>query len=216
VVLALLLIVAVLALIGAGAWWSSRLTPAFYAKVVERDASRPANEGDELERRLLETRNSARRVGQWRMVVTEDQINSWFTNNLPREFPDAMPDEISAPRVAITPDRFQVGCRYRSGSIDTIVSLDLKLYLTDEPRVVAAQLRSVRAGRLPIPPTQVLQPLADAARRGNAPLRWLQAGGDPVALWTLPERPADLGGKRLLLEQLELADGQLILRGRSE
>lgn len=103
-------------------------------------------------------------AGQWRMVLTEDQINGWFTNNLPREFPDAMPDEIDDPRVAITPDRFQAACRYKSGALETVLSLDLKLYLTDEPRVVAAQLQSVRAGVLPIPPTKVLQPLADAAQ----------------------------------------------------
>lgn len=214
--LALSLLIALVLLLTVGAWWSSRQIPAFYAHALERDASRPMGEGDELERRLLETRNSARRAGQWRMVLTEDQINGWFTNNLPREFPDAMPDEIDDPRVAITPDRFQAACRYKSGALETVLSLDLKLYLTDEPRVVAAQLQSVRAGVLPIPPTKVLQPLADAARRGSAPLRWVQTGGDPVALWTLPERPADLGGKRLILEHLELGDGQLVLRGRSE
>ncbi|MFO0820211.1 MAG: hypothetical protein U1A77_19845 [Pirellulales bacterium] len=217
---ALLLTIAIIGLFivlaGGWAWWAFHASPAFYAEVKDIDTTRAAAEGDELERRVLEARNVARRPGAWSMTLTEDQLNSWFAINLPKEFPDALPREVSEPRVSIESDRVLMGCRYREGSIDTILSLDVRLYLTDEPRVVAAQLRSVRAGRLPIPPTKILEPLAAATRRGNSPVRWIQEGGDPVALWTMPEKMPELGNRKVVLEKIELSDGKVVLSGRSE
>ncbi|MFO0870029.1 MAG: hypothetical protein U0935_13945 [Pirellulales bacterium] len=210
----LLLLLIVLA--GTGLWWSTRSPPQFYAEARQRDTARQAAEGDEFERRVLDTRNATRHAGDWTLVVTEEQLNAWLVHQLPREFPAALPDEFSDPRVSLTPDHLRIGVRYRSGAIDTILSLDVQLYLTEESRTVAAQLRSVRAGKLPLPPSRVLPALSAAARQLDLPLRWSQDGGDPVALWTFPERPAELRGRRLHLDRLELTAGQLVLRGRCE
>jgi hypothetical protein len=57
---------------------------------------------------------------------------------------------------------------------------------------------------------------ADAARRANVPLRWTQAGSEPIALLTLPERTEALGNRRVVLESVSLLPGRLVLEGRSE
>ncbi|MFM7070289.1 MAG: hypothetical protein ACKO38_00640, partial [Planctomycetota bacterium] len=197
-------------------WWLSRQPPPFYAKAIMADTKRPGAEGDEFERRVLATRNAARRPGGWRLELTEDQINSWLAGRLPQAFPTALPSGFSDPRVALTDGRLELGGRYRAGQIDSIVSLELAMTVGDEPNLVSVRVIAVRLGRAPAPPSTWVEMAADAARRANVPLRWTQAGREPVALVTLPERSESWGNRRVRLESVTLAQGLLVLEGRTE
>ena len=205
-----------LAAVAAWFWWLSRQPPPFYERALLADARRPAAEGDEFERRVLATRNAARRKGGWRLELTEDRINSWLADRLPQAFPKALPTSFSDPRVAITDGRLELGGRYRSGSVDAVVSLDVAVTVGDEPNMVAARVVAVRLGRAPAPAAPLVELAADAARRANVPLRWTQAGREPIALLTLPERTEALGNRRVVLEGVSLLPGRLVLEGRSE
>jgi len=48
------------------------------------------------------------------------------------------------------------------------------------------------------------------------PLRWTQAGREPIARLTLPDKTEALGNRRVLLESVGLLPGRLILEGRTE
>lgn len=211
------LIVAVLVIAGAAwLWWLSRQPPPFYARALQADTQRPAAEGDEFERRVLATRNTARRPGAWRLELTEDQINGWFVERLPQAFPQALPESFADPRVSLADGRLELGGRYRSGQIDAIVSIELAVTLADEPNVISARVIAVRLGRAPAPAAPLVELAADAARRAQVPLRWTQAGREPIALITIPERAEAWGKRRVLLESVSLQPGKLILAGRTE
>lgn len=205
-----------LAAVAAWLWWLSRQPPPFYERALLADSQRPAAEGDEFERRVLATRNAARRKGGWRLELTENQINGWLAERLPQAFPEALPASFADPRVAIADGRLELGGRYRSGGIDAVVSLDLAVTVADEPNVLSARVVAVRLGRAPAPAAPLVELAAETARRANVPLRWTQAGREPIAVITLPERTEALGNRRVLLESVSLLPGRLILEGRTE
>ncbi|MFO0902883.1 MAG: hypothetical protein U0939_07780 [Pirellulales bacterium] len=198
------------------ALWAAQRTPEFYRRALARDADRPAGQGDELERRTLELRNSARRPGEWTYVIDEEELNGWLAKNLLQEFPQALPKPLEAPRVAISEDGVRVGCQYREGRFTAVASLELDVYLADDSRSVAVELKSLRAGLLPLPMDRVLKPLQEAARKQDLAVRWSQSGSVPVALWSIPERSTELGGRRITLQRIELRNGQVRVSGRSE
>ena len=202
--------------VAAWLWWLSRQPPPFYARAVMADAQRPIAEGDEFERRVLAARNAARRRGGWRLELTEDQINSWLAERLPKAFPNALPDSFADPRVAIADGALELGGRYRSGQIDAVVSFELAVKVEDEPNVLSVRVIAVRLGQAPAPAAPLVELAADAARRANLPLRWTQAGREPIARLTLPDKTEALGNRRVLLESVGLLPGRMILEGRTE
>ena len=196
--------------------WAATRTPEFYVRATDRDAVRPERQGDELERRTLELRNAARRPGDWTYVIDEDELNGWLTRNLSQEFPRALPESLGSPRVSIGEEGIRVGCVYRESRFEVVLSVEVDVYLTEDSRSVAIEFRSLRAGLLPLPMDRLLVPLQEATRKQEAPVRWSQTGRRPMALWTIPERPTELGGRRVTLERIELRAGQLVAIGRSE
>jgi hypothetical protein len=110
----------------------------------------------------------------------------------------------------------ELGGRYRSNQIDAVVSLELAVTLGDDPNVLAARVVAVRWGQAPVPAAPLVKLATDAARRANLPLRWTQAGREPIALLTVPERAEAWGNRRVRLETVSLLPGKLILSGRTE
>lgn len=200
-------------------WFGYRATrqvPEFYAAAMSHVRELPPQAGDQLEKRLLALRNDARQTGDWRMVLTDEQLNGWMTRELPVKFPRALPPELREPIVAIRRQGVLFGCRYKDARVDTVLWLEFEPFLTDDPRVVAGQLRKARAGSLPIPTKQLVDELTRAARQADLPLRWDQSGGDPVALFRLPDKLRELNGRRVRVEKIELRDGEIEIIGRSE
>lgn len=206
-------IVTVLCILGGGgAWWAIHTVPAEYEQVRHRPVAEHKASGAELERHASNLSNKARQQGQWQGVFTQDQINGWLAVDLPEKFPDEIPEQFSEPRITLSPDRARVYCRYNDGTADTILSLDVSIYLTGEPNEIAIRLRGACAGTLPIPVGEVVERITEEARSTQLRLRWSQAEGDPVALVSIPpEELAD--GKIVLLDKLEIRDKEIFLSG---
>ena len=133
----------------------------FYAEALQLDPQKLETGSRELESRATALYSEARQPGQWQAAFTADQINGWLALQLAEVYADALPDEISEPRVAIEDDHLTLGFRTRRGGVDTVVSADATVMLTDEGDV-AIRLLSVQAGALPLPVMQV----ADDVSRG--------------------------------------------------
>lgn len=213
------LLIAVIAIVligGYASWRAASQVPDFYAAAKRADPVRDAEQAEQLERQVLELRNTARQKGEWQTTWTAEQINAWLATELPAQFPHLLPEGFSDPRVQVTPDHLQWGCRFQKDKLDTILWLDVTLFLTDETNVLACQVRKVRAGLLPVPASQVTAEVERLARRADMPVKWDQAGGDPIALIRLPSQIADLGDRKVVFERLELRDGEIVFGGRSE
>lgn len=213
------LFIAVIAIVligGFASWRAAQQVPEFYAAARRADPMRDAAQAEQLERQVLELRNTARQKGEWQTTWTAEQINAWLATELPAQFPHLLPGGFSDPRVQVTPDHLQWGCRFKTDKLDTILWLDVSLFLTEETNVLACQIRKVRAGLLPVPVSQLTEEVERLARRADVPVRWDQTGSDPIALIRLPSHIADLGDRTVVFERLELRDGEIVFGGRSE
>ena len=159
----------------------------FYAAALELDPQTLETGSRELESRATVLYSEARQAGQWQAAFTADQINGWLALQLAEVYADALPDDISEPRVAIDDDRLTLGFRARRGGVDTVVSADATVMLTDEGDV-AIRLLSVQAGSLPLPVMQVADDVSRACQELSLPVRWTQVDGQPVALVDVNQR----------------------------
>jgi hypothetical protein len=210
-----LLLLAVTALV---LYQGTRHVPEFYQQTLAPDCSpqQQLEAGDDFERQVLELHNATAKPGRWETEFTDEQINAWLASVLPRNHPHALPAEIREPRVKLNAPSALVAWRLVHGRFETVISLQADIYLTDQPNQVAIRLRTVRAGWVPMPLTQVLEEVSDAARGGGVDLAWSQRDGDPVALLRVPMHHPQYEHRELHLDTLELADGKLRLSGYTE
>jgi hypothetical protein len=191
--------------------------PEFYQQALAPTVS-PQQQfevGDDFEREVLELHNSATKPGRWEAEFTAEQINAWLASVLPRNHPQALPVEVREPRVKLTAQSAQLAWRLQTERFETVISLQADVYLTDQPNQIAVRLHAVRAGWVPIPLSQILERVSEAARRGGVDLSWSQQDGDPVALLRVPTRHPEFEDREFSLEQIELADGRLRLAGQT-
>jgi hypothetical protein len=199
--------------VAGGVYWASQHVPHFYEEALSQEPAQQQAANDQLLENATALAASARREGHWSALFTADQINAWLAIDLPQNFPGLLPAEVVAPRVRLSPGKATIACRYEEGSISTVVSLNVELYV-HEPNVLALRIHNVRAGAIPIPLSQVLEGVTRAAEEMNLRLRWLKAEGDPVALVTLPSTMGK-DGIYYRLEVLDLRDGVMYVAGHT-
>ncbi len=217
--LALVLVVLVtagIAILLTAAYRATQHVPEFYQAALAQKPVEQKAAADQLERQVLELHNEARKPGRWEARFSQDHINGWLAADLPVKFPGALPEGVSAPRVAIEPGRVQLAVRYDHEDVSTVLSLAGDAYLTDRPNEIAVRIEHVRAGAFPVPLSQFLGDIAERAGEAGLPIRWTEEDGDPVALVVLPLDREEFKGQRLHVESLEIAAGQIIVAGRTE
>jgi hypothetical protein len=153
---------------------------------------------------------------KWGAEVTEEQINSYFQEDFsrPGTADRVLPTGSSDPRVQIEPGKLRVGLRYGSGLWQTIVSVELQVWVAGkEPNVIVAEVLRLRAGALPISSQSLLDRLAEAARARRIDVTWYRHHGNPVAVLRLA---TDQPRTSARLQSLELQQGKLAISGCTE
>jgi uncharacterized protein YpmS len=195
-----------------GVYWAMGRVRPFYAEALQLDPQTLEVGSRELESRATALYSEARQPGQWQAAFTAEQINGWLALQLVEVYGDALPKEISEPRVAIDDDRFTLGFRARRGGVDTVVSADSSVMLTENGEI-AIRLLSVEAGALPLPVMQIADEVSRACQQLSLPVRWTQDAGEPVALVDVNHDAAQ--AKRIHLDSIELRDGALYMAGHT-
>jgi len=186
--------------------------PQAYEKIREIDPEEAREQIDELERRILDMRNDASRRDRWSLVITARQINAYLTRE---EVEAHLPENVHQPRVLIAPDRLTIFCRYEGQPLSSVLWLESEIFLTDEPNTIGIWLRKARAGNVPLPLSQVIQEMNEAANEYRIPLRWGEKQGRPIALVKIPSTYKDLDHE-VKLETLKLVAGGLHLGGTTD
>jgi hypothetical protein len=152
---------------------------------------------------------------KWYATFTDAQINSYFEEQFVQSGTDHtfLPEGITAPRIAIEPDKIRLAFRYGHGPWSTIISIDMRAWLAKkEPNVVALELQGLHAGSLPISAQSLLDHITEACDRKNIKVSWYRHHGNPVALLRFQ---SDSTRPTVQLSQLELRQGRLVIGGRS-
>lgn len=189
---------------------ASQHVPEFYEQALVQKPAIERQASDEMLANATRLVNAAKRQGDWECTFTEQQINGWLAVDLEENHPKLLPREVHDPRVSITKQRIQIGWQVEHEKFHGVVSLDVALSVS-EPNVLALRVMSARAGAVPLPLAEVLEKISTGARDAGLPVRWVQEGGDPVALVTV--EPEDDGKLERLLDRVELRDGEVYLAG---
>jgi hypothetical protein len=125
-----------------------------------------------------------------------------------------LPDGVSAPRIAIDPDKIRLAFRYRVGPLNTIISIDMRVWLATkrEPNVIGLELQGLHAGAVPIAAQSLLEQISETARQNGIEVIWYRHNGNPVALLRFQ---ADQPHPTIQFTKLQLHSGQIVLEGQS-
>ncbi|MBX3415633.1 MAG: hypothetical protein KF708_23310 [Pirellulales bacterium] len=210
-------VVATLALVvcaaALGSLWAVRHEPTFYREALDRSQVEQRRASDELLENASALASRARLSGDWRALFTAQQINGWLACDVPHNHPDLLPPEISQPCVAIDDHHVRFACRYETGGVNLVLSLEVEVHLT-APNEFSVRFHRARAGAIPLPLASLLDHLTDRARSMDLHVRWLQSRGDPVAVISVPPPRTD-DATRLSIESLRLAGGELYVAGHT-
>jgi uncharacterized protein YpmS len=206
-------VTALVALVLGGGYVALGRVRPFYVAALALDPPTLKLRSRELESRATALYSEAKQPGQWQAAFTADQINGWLATQLADDYADALPDDVSEPRVAIDEDRLLLGFRARRGGVETVVSADASVMLTEEGDV-AIRLVSVHAGSLPLPVMQVADDVSKACQGLGLPIRWTQVEGQPVALVDV-NHTESARKRRLVLDTVELHDGAVYVAGHT-
>lgn len=210
----ILLAVAALATVGlSGVYLALAQEQPFYSAALSADPRTLEAGSRELESRASALYSETRQPGTWQVAFTEDQINGWLAVRLANAYSEALPENISEPRVSLADDHLALAFRTRRGGVQTVVTARATLMLTDDGKV-AIRLHSVHAGALPLPVMQVADDVLHACQEFDLPVSWMQVNGQPVALIDV-NRGARTGGNPIALSALELRQRMIYIEGRT-
>lgn len=209
--------VALLLVCGIGATFVVLLRhePTFYARVTVAEGDHRQKLSKAFYVEVLGLIDGIVNKRQWYAAFTEEQINSYFEEDFLQAPPEArfLPDSISEPRIALLPDKVRLAFRYSVGPWSSIVSLDLRVWLTPkEPNVVALELQGLHAGSLPFSTQSLLNAIDEVARQQHLRIIWYRHEGNPVALMRFQSNQYR---QTFQLQRLELREGVLVVGGRS-
>ena len=170
--------------------------------------------GEAFEKQAIELRHEVEDPGAWQATFTDRQINGWLalSGKDGQRVPKSLPSTVKDPRVKFEPDLARIACRVKTSKLNSALFIGIEVELTENPNELAVRLTECRAGWWPIPVEQVKSVVNKTAARANLTLTWAERNGEEVALIQVPERNTEIDG-RLVLETVEIQEGQLILSG---
>jgi hypothetical protein len=191
-----------------GAYYAARRVQPFYQQALKIEPAASERSGRELESRATALYSDAKHLGRWQALFTAEQINGWLATQLTENAGAELPPNFRDPRIAITRDLLTLGFRTTSGGVETVISVDAAVSLTDDG-AIAIRLISVRAGALPLPVLQLANDLAEACKKVKAPVHWTTQNGQPVALVEIQTR------EPMYVDDIQLDENQLYVAGHT-
>ena len=146
----------------------------------------------------------------WSGQFTDEQINAFVQTGQADSF---LPVGISEPRVLFEADRMRLAFRYKSGLINTIISISLKIWLPgSESNLLALRLERIDAGLVPFSAQWLLERVSEVARNNGIEVNWYRHEGYPVALIRFQ---ADQARPTLQFKAVQFEQGSIAIHGRS-
>lgn len=201
-----------------GTWWALEQTqqvPEFYARAMQSPPEGTAQASRHLQREVEQLQNDASRIGTWDATFSADQINAWLIEELPNKFPQLLANGASEPRIVIEDGRVLAAVRYKNVRIDTVISCQLTVELTEQPNMLALRVSSLKAGALPLPLDNFLRGISHEAAKGGVDIRWDNSEAGPIALVTVPSEHPGYARTPVIVESVELVQGHLLLSGQT-
>ena len=205
------------ALVGWSMYRAVKHVRPFYAEAVVAEPEELEAASRELESQATALYSDTQAPGRWSAVFTDRQLNGWLATQLAGEHSKLIPPGIRDPRLATTADAIQLGFLSVDAGIETVVSLDASVFLTDANQTgtssMAIRLRSIKAGLMPLPAGKIAEEIRTASQSWSLPIQWTRMEGDIVALVDLGEVLEDKSP--VTIDTLELRQGEIFISGET-
>jgi hypothetical protein len=214
---AILLLIAIVGIAGVSLGYLLQQEPDYYVKEwtspPDTDdsviASNVLTKLDDLMNDLQDNRHAS-----WSSSYSAEELNSFFRER--RSGKNALITgllgDVPEPRFAIRDDRLFIAFRYGEGTLSTVISIEVKVWLVkDQPNLVAIAVVGFQAGSLPMPKYLILDRFAQMARKHNAEVNWYRHNGQPVALCQLYANQSRPDSQ---IDTLKIAEGRIIIGGK--
>ena len=189
--------------------------PEFYTRATEQNPEKTAEASRRLRADVKQFQEDTSKVGSWNAQFSDDQINAWLMEELPKKFPRLLARGASDPRVVIEDNRILAAVRYKNRRIDTVISCEVEVALTEQPNMLALKVSGLKAGALPLPLSKFQKGISKEAATGDIDVRWDHNETGPIALVTVPSEHPGYVINPVTVESVTLLDGTLKLAGHT-
>ncbi len=202
------LIIVLVGMTATGLFFSIKHLPHFYVESAMPEGEMRRVNSIEFLQRVNSIYNN---YPDWGEVITTDQINSFFQEDLVRSWGgDAnFPDRFHDPRIQFENGRLLVGIRYLNGFLSSIVSIDARVWLVaNEVNMIGIEILDLKLGMLPISRQIILDFITEMASRHKISCKWYRHNGNPAAILKLQ---ADKSTPTMVLKRFQLQQGKMII-----
>ena len=204
--------------VGGTSWWMfsrSQQVPEFYTRVIDQSDEGLEVSRNHMQRGVAKLQNDASRQGHWQASFDDEQINAWLSGLLPEKFARWLARGVRDPAIAIEDGRMMAAVRYTSPRINTVISCELTVSMTQEANLLAIQLSNLKAGALPLPLEPFVRRISHEAALGDLDVRWDFTDEGPIALVSIPEKDDQYVFSPVVIESVDLVAGRLSVAGRT-
>ena len=212
--------VAAIAVIACSAcfWWAmrqSRYVPDFYLRAASGDAADAEAASRRLRADVEQLKQDASRLGAWFASFSDEEINAWLAEEFPKTLPRLLAGGAREPRIMIEDGKVLAAARFQNQRLETVISCEVEVELTEQPNVLAIRISNLRAGALSLPLERFLGNISQELARGEIEVQWDMTESGPVALLTIPSEHPEYVRRPVIVESLRLVDGHLLLAGNT-
>jgi hypothetical protein len=188
------------AVVGLG-WWAVQWQPEFYpeAQRLDRSDAEVRSLSKQFTQNLMQFTDELRNEATFEAVFHEDQINAWLADEWERKYRQLLPPGFSRPRLHLAPDGAEAACQVDLGPLHLVANGAVRVFPTEDDRLAIA-VDALRVGRVPLPATDLLEPLVSRLQRDRRGVEWRQLDGADV----------------LVMDPFDLADDDNRLRSPTE
>lgn len=204
--------------VAACSWWALRQTqyvPDFYRLAAQENRSDSEAARQRLRQDFERLKADASRLGTWHAAFSDEEINAWLAEEIPKSLPRLLAGGVREPRIMIEGDKVLAAARVKNRRIETVVSCQVEVELTEQPNVLAMRISNLRAGSLAIPLERFLQNITNELAKGEIEVQWDLTDDGPVALLTVPSEHPDYVRTPVIVESVRLVDGHVLLAGNT-
>jgi hypothetical protein len=195
-----------------GVWLSLTHTPRFYRAIVHVPREQREQKAKHFSAQSLQLYNDIRNEPTWEAIFTDQEVNAWLAEDLVTEFADQLPPEVHEPRILFELDRVTLAFELDQGPVKSVVWVVARPRVR-QPNVLELTLEKIRAGVLPVPADRVIDRIIEYA--GEHDIKIERQDVDNVPVVTVRYTPHS-EREDVLLEQVQIRDGQIRLAGRSK
>lgn len=194
----------------------AKVEPEFYRQALQVDQQQQKQAGSEMEKKILDLRNSVMIADAWSATFSQAQINGWFAYDLTEKFPDLMPPEVTDPRLIIEDQSMTLAFRCTAKPFRGVAVINADVFMTGVINQVGIRVKSVHTGKIPVPLAAFADQISKQAKKSGIEIEWNTEEDDPVAIVQIPDAliKPEVGGY-IELQEVKISKGEVSLRGVS-